>query len=332
MFSFSLIFNFILVVILICAVRLPFYFVSCETLPPESNPTDDTSELAQLKQVFYKNLLADFRAEGLDGSVELSAAEEARMDRRFRGFAQLIEGSEPETSDRLKRQLKNVDEQLIEADTAGGERRFLKGFSEQGYVPVNFPLDICLLKVGTKTFAASLHIRKSKESYSNHTVVSFYVRENGQFHKFKEYTAILARNMDCISNASLGFVAIVNYYDNARHQNSSLIHRTIDDGSPIFQIQENGTTEIVQKFSQSNQNTVHMWTHGNHIYLTHTYTNLDESVANVCPLYRWSGYHFDAIDELPCYNSIHIEPFTIAETLFIAIANQMNDEAVDEDT
>ncbi|XP_039440737.1 uncharacterized protein LOC120421572 [Culex pipiens pallens] len=326
MFSLPLIFNFILVVILICAVRLPFLLVHGE---PSS---EDASELSQLKEVFYKNLLADFRAEGLDGSAELSPEEEARMDQRIRGFVRSTGVGESGTTDRVKRESKNVDEQLIEADTAGGERRFLKGFHERGYVPVNFPLDICLLKVGTKVFAASLHIRKSKESYSNHTVVSFYVREEGQFQKFKEYTAILARNMDCISNASLGFVAIVNYYDNARNQDSPLNHRGIDDGSPIFQIQENGTTEIVQKFSQSNQNTVHMWTHGNHIYLTHTYTNLDESVANVCPLYRWSGYHFDAIDELPCYNSIHIEPFMIAETLFIAIANQMNDEAVDEDT
>lgn len=114
MFSLPLIFNFILVVILICAVRLPFLLVHGE---PSS---EDASELSQLKEVFYKNLLADFRAEGLDGSAELSPEEEARMDQRIRGFVRSTGVGESGTTDRVKRESKNVEEQLIEADTAGG--------------------------------------------------------------------------------------------------------------------------------------------------------------------------------------------------------------------
>lgn len=147
-----------------------------------------------------------------------------------------------------------------------------------------------------------------------------------------EYTAIQARNFECISHGSLGFIAVVNYYENAENEDSPEAHPGLDEGSPVFQLQEDGTTEIIQKFSQPNQNTVHMWTVGNEFYLTHTYRNLDENVDNVCPLYRWSGYHFDVIDDLPCYNSIYIEAFSIAHTSYIAIANQMNDQDVEEDT
>lgn len=105
-------------VILICAVRLPFLLVHGE---PSS---EDASELSQLKEVFYKNLLADFRAEGLDGSAELSPEEEARMDRRIRGFVRSTGVGESGPTDRVKRESKNVDEQLIEADTAGGRISF----------------------------------------------------------------------------------------------------------------------------------------------------------------------------------------------------------------
>ncbi|XP_053685730.1 uncharacterized protein LOC128735261 [Sabethes cyaneus] len=216
-----------------------------------------------------------------------------------------------------------------------GGQLYLKGFRERTYVPVNHPIDICLLKVGKSVFAASLNRRKMKDNTAaNHTIVSFFFwnRNVKAFQKYMEYTGVLARKFECISHASLGFVAVVNYFNGTEKAETSPFNLRIDDGSPVFQIRENGDTEIIQRFSQSNQNTVHMWVHGKHIYLTHTYTNLDESVRNVCPLYRWSGYHFDAIDELPCYNSIHIEPFSIEQTLYLAIANQMNDEAVDEDT
>ncbi|XP_055589316.1 uncharacterized protein LOC129741603 isoform X2 [Uranotaenia lowii] len=297
----------------------------------ERSSLGEESDLSLMREIFYHNLLEDIHAEYGPGELEITPELQNRIDKRILGFLRVSDGGDrlEEGGTRTKR---NAAQELIEAETAGAEHFFLKGFRERGYVPVNFPNDICLLKVGQTVFAASLHMRKSKDNYANHTVVSFYVRQKGHFQKYKEYSAIVARKFDCISHASLGFVAVVNYYDNAQEQDSPKTHRTFDDGSPVFQIQENSTTEIVQKFNQSNQNTVHMWTHGNHIYLTHTYTNLDESVANVCPLYRWSGYHFDVIDELPCYNSIHIEPFTIEQTLFIAIANQMNDEAVDEDT
>lgn len=294
------------------------------------------SDLDELRQLFIRNLEEDDRNKG-------NAEHSFRSRKRIEPFSHVL-AEDPEITENFlngdgydqegRRAPRSAVNEEIEQDTAKGEHLYLKGFRERSYVPVNHPIDICLLKVGKTVLAASLHNRKTKDSVANHTIVSFFIwnRAAKTFQKYKEYWGALARKFDCISHASLGFVAVVNYYDNSQKQNVSQLNRKLDDGSPVFQLAEDGTTEIIQKFSQSNQNSVHMWVHGNHIYLTHTYTNLDESVANVCPLYRWSGYHFDAIDELPCYNSIHIEPFTIDQTLFLAIANQMNDEAVDEDT
>uniref|UniRef100_A0A182IQZ7 Uncharacterized protein n=1 Tax=Anopheles atroparvus TaxID=41427 RepID=A0A182IQZ7_ANOAO len=137
----------------------------------------------------------------------------------------------------------------------------------------------------------------------------------GKFEKYLEHQAVTARHFDCVSIAQLGFVAVVNYHDQELNM--------FDEGSPVFQIQEDGTTEIVQTFGQSNQHTVHLWVHGKHVYLTHTYANLDASRQNVCPLYRWSGYYFDIVDHMPCYNAVQIEAFSIEQQMFVAVARQM---------
>ncbi|XP_058458977.1 uncharacterized protein LOC131435292 [Malaya genurostris] len=335
--------HFVLVIALLSLVKNNlFYAVHANQFDDQGlRRYESEAELAELKELFYKNIMVDIRIES-EGQ-NLTPDMKHRLDERIDGFLRVASGT-----DRIGKQsnhLRNVKHKEFRRkprsatdksmnDDIGRERLYLKGFRERGYIPVNFPIDICMLKVGKSVFAASINIRKTLEGYANHSIVSFYSwdRDTKIFHKYMEYTAILARKFDCISHASLGFVAVVNYHNNTREKKLPLTNQTIDEGSPVFQIMENSTTEIVQKFSQSNQNTVHMWIHGNHVYLTHTYTNLDESVANVCPIYRWSGYHFDAIDELPCYNAIHIEPFTIEQTMFLALANQMNDEAVDEDT
>uniref|UniRef100_A0A182T105 Uncharacterized protein n=1 Tax=Anopheles maculatus TaxID=74869 RepID=A0A182T105_9DIPT len=193
---------------------------------------------------------------------------------------------------------------------------YLKGFRERGQVPVNFPVDICLLRVGKSIFAAALHQSETSNRTMNATAVSFYRRVKGKFEKYHEHQTITARHFDCVSIAHLGFVAVVNYHDQELN--------VFAEGSPVFQITEDGKTEIVQTFGQPNQNTVHLWVHGKHVYLTHTYINLDDSRSNVCPLYRWAGYYFDVIDHMPCYNSVHIEAFSIEQQMFIAVANQMS--------
>uniref|UniRef100_A0A182PP15 Uncharacterized protein n=1 Tax=Anopheles epiroticus TaxID=199890 RepID=A0A182PP15_9DIPT len=193
---------------------------------------------------------------------------------------------------------------------------YLKGFRERGHVPVNFPVDICLLRVGKTIFAAALHQSETSNRTMNATAVSFYRRVKGKFEKYHEHQTITARHFDCVSIAHLGFVAVVNYHDQELN--------VFTEGSPVFQIHEDGRTEIVQTFGQSNQNTVHLWVHGKHVYLTHTYINLEAKRGTACPLYRWAGYYFDVIDQMPCYNSVHIEAFSIEQQMFVAVANQMS--------
>uniref|UniRef100_A0A182Y9F7 Uncharacterized protein n=1 Tax=Anopheles stephensi TaxID=30069 RepID=A0A182Y9F7_ANOST len=192
----------------------------------------------------------------------------------------------------------------------------MKGFRERGQVPVNFPVDICLLRVGKSIFAAALHQSETSNRTMNATAVSFYRRVKGKFEKYHEHQTVTARHFDCVSIAHLGFVAVVNYHDQELN--------VFAEGSPVFQIHEDGKTELVQTFGQPNQNTVHLWVHGKHVFLTHTYINLDASRSNVCPLYRWAGYYFDVVDHMPCYNSVHIEAFSIEQQMFVAVANQMS--------
>lgn len=334
--------DFVLVFFLL-TINLSTDNVQCELSTEDGNDQQqvDNDELDGLKEVFYRNLMADMRMESGE-TLTVTPELENRMEERIQSFLRATDGM----SSKVRRRRQVVHNQSLEpqarpniashekiyAETAEAEHRYLKGFRERGSVPVSFPLDICLLKVGQSIFAASLHLRKSKDTYTNNTIVTFYKRDHGQFHKYMEYMAAQSRYFDCISHASIGFIAVVNYYNNTDNLDSPETHPGYEEGSPVFKIQEDGTTEIIQKFHQSNQNTVHMWITGNHFYLTHTYTDLNENDDNKCPLYRWTGYHFDVIDELPCYNSINIEPFSIEQTLYIAIANQMNDVSVEEDT
>lgn len=50
-------------------------------------------------------------------------------------------------------------------------------------------------------------------------------------------------------------------------------------------------------------------------------TKDDPNTNTNCLIYKWSGYHFDVLDELPCTNAMQVEPFHVGSDLFVAIAN-----------
>ncbi|XP_053668970.1 uncharacterized protein LOC128719371 [Anopheles marshallii] len=268
-------------------------------------------EFELLKEIYRQNLIQDYA----DHSVNRRDEVEQLLEQRIENF--LRERTERKHSDgkRVRRDANDADA-AIEADTAEARQLYLKGFRERGQVPVNFPVDICLLRVGKSIFAAALHQSETSNRTMNATAVSFYRRVKGKFEKYHEHQTVTARSFDCVSIAHLGFVAVVNYHDQELN--------VFAEGSPVFQIHEDGKTEIVQTFGQPNQHTVHLWVHGKHVYLAHTYINLDDSRSNVCPLYRWAGYYFDVVDHMPCYNSVHIEAFSIEQQMFVAVANQMS--------
>lgn len=60
---------------------------------------------------------------------------------------------------------------------------------------------------------------------------------------------------------------------------------------------------------------------GKDLYLLQS---VSSDIINNCPIYKWSGYNFDLLEELPCMHSMNIEPFIIGSDVFIAIANYKN--------
>ncbi|XP_053679007.1 uncharacterized protein LOC128729376 [Anopheles nili] len=271
------------------------------------------SDFELLKKILRQNLLQDYA--DITGDQHDQREVESMVEKRIHSFLRDRLERENSKNERFRRDI-NDAEAAIEADTADARQLYLKGFQERGHVPVNFPIDICLLRVGKSIFAAALHQSETSNRTMNATTVSFYRRVKGKFEKYQEHQAYTARHFDCVSIAHLGFVAVVNYHDQELN--------VFEEGSPVFQIHEDATIEMVQTFGQPNQNTVHLWVHGKHVFLMHTYINLDESRPTVCPLYRWSGYYFDVVDQMPCHNAVHIEAFSIEQQLFVAVANQMS--------
>uniref|UniRef100_A0A182Q8K7 Uncharacterized protein n=1 Tax=Anopheles farauti TaxID=69004 RepID=A0A182Q8K7_9DIPT len=303
---------------LLCLLLVAFKVVRCSEKnvldASNSSPIVD-SEFELLKQIYRRNLLRDFS----DSSTEQRENVEARLEARIQSFLRdRKERQQTNGEQKRARRDANDADAAIEADTAEARQLYLKGFRERGHVPVNFPVDICLLRVGKSIFAAALHQSEGSNRTMNATAVSFYRRVKGKFEKYHEHQTATARHFDCVSIAHLGFVAVVNYHDQEL--------TAFGDGSPVFQIHEDGRTELVQTFGQPNQNTAHLWVHGKHVYLAHTYINLDAGRSNVCPLFRWSGYYFDVVDHMPCYNTVDIEAFSIEQQLFVAVANQMSPE------
>ncbi|XP_050067709.1 uncharacterized protein LOC126556488 [Anopheles maculipalpis] len=280
-----------------------------QKLAHRPEPADD--EFESLKEIYRQNLIQDYAESIANRRVEF----EQILEQRIQSFLRESTAHKQADGKRMRRDATDADA-AIEADTAEARQLYLKGFRERGQVPVNFPIDICLLRVGKSIFAAALHQSETSNRTMNATAVSFYRRVKGKFEKYHEHQTVTARHFDCVSIAHLGFVAVVNYHD------QELV--VFAEGSPVFQIHEDGKTEIVQTFGQPNQNTVHLWVHGKHVYLAHTYINLDDSRSNDCPLYRWAGYYFDVVDHMPCYNSVHIEAFSIEQQMFVAVANQMS--------
>nr|XP_040233615.2 uncharacterized protein LOC120956299 [Anopheles coluzzii] len=294
---------------------LKIHTVNGETSDVSNDPAETEFEL--LKIVYRQNLLQDYADRIVDQPVEVEQLLTQRIESFLRETVERY-GPGSNGQKRVRRDADDADA-AIEADTAQARQLYLKGFRERGHVPVNFPVDICLLRVGKTIFAAALHQSETSNRTMNATAVSFYRRVKGKFEKYLEHQTVTARHFDCVSIAHLGFVAVVNYHDQELN--------VFGDGSPVFQIHEDGRTELVQTFGQPNQNTVHLWVHGKHVYLAHTYINLDAergSTANVCPLYRWAGQYFDVIDQMPCYSSVHIEAFSIEQQMFVAVANQMS--------
>jgi hypothetical protein len=65
--------------------------------------------------------------------------------------------------------------------------------------------------------------------------------------------------------------------------------------------------------------------HGNDIFMIQTVNTFNKSKKHDCPIFKWSGFHFDLVQELPCQNAVEVQKFTIDQQFYLAFANHMND-------
>lgn len=198
----------------------------------------------------------------------------------------------------------------------------LKGFKSRGFVPVNFPEDICMMKVNQTKFAVTLTYGKAKAGSPAVNTMSIFLRENGDFRKIYEYQSSFLIKIDCKANKELGFVAVVNALnDTCIRDPEDLVNKA----SFVLRVkpQEVGDpkVDLFQKFAAKEQNGVSFGAHGRNFYVIFSYNTFAESPLNVCTIFKLRTMTFNAMDELPCQNARVIEIFTVNHDLMVLIGN-----------
>lgn len=158
-------------------------------------------------------------------------------------------------------------------------------------------------------------------SIANATDILFSVftsnLENGTFELIFEQSVPKALSLSCKSMDDKGYVAIAfNLTENIQ---------AAQEGSPVYEVSENKVT-AVQYFPNLNVKSFHLIARGNELFLFHSYENIEGLKNMNCKKFKWTGFSFQIIDELPCQNTKGIAPFVMRGNLYIAIANYKNQE------
>lgn len=202
----------------------------------------------------------------------------------------------------------------------------LRGFDSRGFVPVNFPQDICMFQLDRKTFAAGLSYGKvsngTSEQDQKPNTVSIFYRKDGKFMSIYEYESKTLSKIDCLATKDKGFVAVVNTITDYDVQNPDSV---LEYGSFVIgvSLEPSGEpkVETFQKFALPNQNGVQMGTYGDNVYLVFSYNTNSTSPLNACTIYKLAGTNFNPLDDLPCQNTRQVEFFTVNHNLLMFIGN-----------
>jgi EPTP domain len=179
---------------------------------------------------------------------------------------------------------------------------------------------------------ATLHQVKNAQNQNNNTELTLFQESpphSFNFTKYYDFKTKNARRMDCTSTADKsGLVVVVNNIED----NHPLTHEAeLDMGSPVFRITETAKgkvepVELVQFFNRLNQDRVDLYVHGNDIFLIQTIETYNTTLRPHCPIFKWTGFNFNLIQELPCMNAVEVQKFTIHQEFYVAFANHRNDE------
>lgn len=200
----------------------------------------------------------------------------------------------------------------------------LKGFESRGFIPVNFPQDLCMFQIDRKIFAVGLSYGKTSNGTSDQVKESLneltiFYRENGKFRKIHEYKSKFLTKVDCKASGGSGFVAIVNSVD------TSNVKELLQYGSFVIRVTLEATgepkVETLQTIAKANQNSVRLWSRSENLYLVYSYDTSSDSQLNVCTVFKLEGTNFNPIDNLPCQNARVIEFFTCHHNLMVLIGN-----------
>lgn len=159
-------------------------------------------------------------------------------------------------------------------------------------------------------------------SISNTTDILFSVfitnLTNDSFELIHEQSVPKAISLSCRSIDTKGYVALA-------FNVSTDDVLTAQEGSPIYEISEKKVT-AVQYFPNSNLQSMQLMTRGNEIFLLHSYENKEGLVSLNCRYFKWAGFSFQIMGEVPCKNAKSVAPFVIRGNIYIAIANYQNKE------
>jgi len=196
----------------------------------------------------------------------------------------------------------------------------LKGFTNRGYVPINFPHDICMLHVANRIFAAALTLGKSINEPTEVNTLTVFLRQDGSFKRIHEYQSKHLTKMDCHATQDAGYVAVVNSLtdsdvrepDELLSVGSFVLRITLEDDQP--------KVETFQKFAYTNQKSVSLWSRNQgSLYLIYTYNTTQTS--QLCTIYKLGNTHFNPLGDVPCQNANVVEFFTVHHDLFVFVGN-----------
>ncbi|KAL5288129.1 hypothetical protein ACFFRR_008779 [Megaselia abdita] len=189
------------------------------------------------------------------------------------------------------------------------------GFEKVASVPIPSPKDICLMSIDEIQYSVTLSISETTD-----VVFSVFIANvtTDTFELIFEKSVPKAISLSCRSIDVKGYVALA--------FNLSTEHIVIaQEGSPIYEIFER-TVTAVQYFPNSNLQSLQLMTRGNEMFLFHSYENREGLERLNCKYFKWSGFSFQVVGEVPCKNAKRIAPFIIRGNIYIAIANYKNKE------